>query len=178
MAALVSLVTGLVAPAQAALADSGTTNRPANACSDGGVYKQIVKVYPVSYRNDGLLYTDYNGTGHSATVKLTNEVTKTFSWGMSGGVSAGFKFWVFAELKAHFDGNVSWTRAVKRGHEIDFTVPAHRYGHGYYGAYYRSVRVKTYQITGRLCNIVFNVHYGTFTFPRGQGWKVWTSKSA
>ncbi|HXA59680.1 MAG TPA: hypothetical protein VNW94_11010 [Streptosporangiaceae bacterium] len=176
--AAVSLATSLVAPAQAALADSASPARPANACSGSNVYKQILKVYSVSYRTDGLLYTDYNGTGNAATVKLTNEVTKTFTWGMSGGVSAGFKLWVFTEVKAHFDGNVSWSRAVKRGHEIDFTVPAHLYGHGYYGAYYRSVRVKTYQITGAHCNILFNVHYGTFTFPRGEGWKVWTSKSA
>ena len=67
---------------------------------------------------------------------------------------------------------------LKRGHEIDFTVPAHRYGHGYYGAYYRAVQVKTYQVTGNLCNKDVNVHYGIFTFPRGEGWKVWTSTSA
>ncbi|MCW2919774.1 MAG: hypothetical protein JWN52_7842 [Actinomycetia bacterium] len=172
----VSLATGLVAPAQAALADSGAGARPRAACSgDQSRYKKIVKVAPVSFRSDGTLYTDHNGTSHAATVKLTNEVTKTFTWGMSGGVSASFKAWAFSEIKVHFDANVSWSRAVKRGHEIDFTVPAHWYGHGYYGVYYRSVRVKTYQTNAKCQEI--NVRYGWFSYPRGEGWNVWDSKS-
>ncbi len=88
-------------------------------------------------------YVDYNGTSGALTDTFTNSVTTTVSTTFSVNLSVSFDI-IATSVKADLGLSVQQTNAITTGHTIQFSIPAHQYGHAQYGSWQQHVSLEQY----------------------------------
>ena len=158
-------------PANAASASPGTVHP--DACPATGP-DYTFTAEGNNFHGVGPVFSDYNGSGGTATVTLTSTTssTVTSTWSATLSVSTDA---LIVKASASLGYSYATAQEVSEGNAISIPVPSHKYGDGQYGDNQGIVKVEQYY-TNNGCE-VYGATYATGILDKTVGWNTWVSSS-